>query len=244
MRPLNKANFQNYVDQQIRQYHNAKLESLEKLSLKSSILRRKNPYLLRAKDAATAEEFIRAALEAILSSSEEERFGELLERIAVFISEQTADGRKSSAEGIDLEFDSEDVRYLVSIKSSPNWGNSSQQKRLKQNFEQALKIQRQARSKSNIQAILGICYGRAAHKDKGIYQIVVGQRFWEFLSGDPDLYVALIEPIGTSAHEQNQLFRRRLSEIELRLIKEFTAEFCTPDGQIDWIKVVKFNSGE
>ena len=28
--------------------------------------------------------------------------------------------------GIDLEFDKDGVRYIVTIKSGPNWGNSSQ----------------------------------------------------------------------------------------------------------------------
>lgn len=39
-------------------------------------------------------------------------------------------------------------------------------------------------------------------------------------------------------------FRRVYQETETRLINEFVNLFCTPDGQIDWIKVVKFNSGE
>ena len=51
------------------------------------------------------------------------------------------DGRKSSAEGIDLEFERDTIYYLVSIKSGPNWGNSGQIKKMVQNFAKARRIQ-------------------------------------------------------------------------------------------------------
>ena len=37
-------------------------------------------------------------------------------------------GLKSGVTGIDLEFVKDGARYIVSIKSGPNWGNSSQVK--------------------------------------------------------------------------------------------------------------------
>lgn len=47
---------------------------------------------------------------------------------------------KSAAEGVDLEFNKDGKKYLVSIKSGPNWGNSSQIKKMIDNFNKAKNI--------------------------------------------------------------------------------------------------------
>jgi hypothetical protein len=49
-------------------------------------------------------------------------------------------GTKSSAEGIDLELRKDGTTYLVSIKSGPNWGNSRQIARMKDDFKKAKKF--------------------------------------------------------------------------------------------------------
>jgi hypothetical protein len=54
-----------------------------------------------------------------------------MEKIAIFTCSQAFGGRKSSAVGIDLEFETESTKYLISIKSGPNWGNSSQKRKCK-----------------------------------------------------------------------------------------------------------------
>jgi len=51
-------------------------------------------------------------------------------------------GRKSAVQGIDLEFDNEGVRYIVAIKSGPNWGNSSQIAKMRSDFKTASKTLR------------------------------------------------------------------------------------------------------
>ena len=67
---------------------------------------------------------MKTILDAHLSSQEEGIFGGFLEELAVFICGRVYRGKKSSAEGIDLEFEKDGTSYLVSIKSGPNWGNS------------------------------------------------------------------------------------------------------------------------
>ena len=76
-------------------------------------------------------------MDAFLSASEEKSFGDFLEELAIFISTLSYNGRKSSATGIDLEFNKKDVHYIISVKSGPNWGNSSQQKRQIDDFNKA-----------------------------------------------------------------------------------------------------------
>ena len=80
-------------------------------------------------------------------------------------------------------------------------------------------------------------------KDTGVCQKIVGQNFWHFLSGDEDLYIDIVEPIGYQARYHNEDFDLKKGAIETRLTQEFTSRFCAADFSIDWGKVVAFNSG-
>lgn len=170
-------------------------------------------------------------------------FGEFLEELAVYVAEKVKGGWKSSSEGLDLEFDFDNMRYCVSIKSGSSWGNSSQHKRLKTNFEHARKVLLQTSSVKAVQPVLGICYGRAKKVYKHNYLFLVGQEFWQFISGDADLYLDIIEPIGFKAKEKNDLYLHERAKLSNRLISEYTTGFCDPMGAIDWQKLVSYNSG-
>jgi len=93
----------------------------------------------------------------------------------------------------------------------------------------------------------GCCYGRSnpksEYKAKLNYHKICGQRFWELISGDANLYTKLIIPIGHQAKERNQEFQESYGKLVNRLTKEFLEEFCTADGMIDWNKLIRFNSG-
>ena len=104
------------------------------------VLKRKNIYLFKAKNISTAGDLVKGILDAFLSSSEEGLFGGFLEELAIFVCGQVFDGRKSSGEGIDLEFERDETKYIVSIKSGPSWGNSSQIQKMRDNFSKAKKI--------------------------------------------------------------------------------------------------------
>lgn len=71
-------NIRKYVEDNISDFHNARLESLRLLGLKQ-ILRRKNPYLFKAKNIIAAPDLVRLLLDAHLSSQEETMFGDFLE---------------------------------------------------------------------------------------------------------------------------------------------------------------------
>ena len=242
MNKLDRDAVNAFANREIENFHNARLARLESINLRT-VLRRKNPYLFRAKNHHNAADFIGSILDAYLSSSEEELFGRLfLEELAVFVAAQTVNGQKSSAEGIDLEFEYESVHYLVSIKSGPNWGNSSQKRRLESNFRTAVRVQSQSQVLRHIQPVLGICYGKARSVNNGLYIKHVGQSFWHFISDDPDLYLNIIEPSGYQAREHNESFLLKRDALENRFVAEFVQEFCYPDGTIDWQKLVRFNS--
>lgn len=234
-----------YVEKHIGEFHSRRLEMIERLKL-STVLKKKNPYLFRCKDLNTPESIIRAITEASISSSEETLFGDWLEELAIYINSLTYNGRKSGIPGIDLEFDSQSgdqyIKYIVSIKSGPNWANSSQLKKMVLDFTAAKKTLRTSHSRLHVQAVLGCCYGKDAHSDKGEYFRYCGQDFWYFISGEDTLFTDLIEPLGYQAREQNEQFRKLHAELITRFTVDFCFNFCQ-DGKINWEKLVSFNSG-
>ena len=231
-----------YIEANIPAFHKRRIEKLGSLKLRD-VLKRKNPYLFRAKNVTSAAELVKGILDAHLSSQEETVFGGFLEGLAIFICEKAFGGRKSTTEGIDLEFERDTIRYIVSIKSGPNWGNASQIKKMVQNFKQAKRVLATNATRTNVVAVNGCCYGVEHIEDKGDYVKKCGQTFWSFVSGDGDLYTTIIEPLGHRARERNEEFQREYGKVSNRFAKEFIDEFCDPDGAIDWEKLVSFNSG-
>lgn len=243
MPAISRKQLTTFVERNIQKFHNKRLQSLKKLKL-NTVLRKKNPYLFKAKNILMAEDFVKNITDAFLSSQEEAIFGGFLEELAIFVCEKAYGGRKSSAEGIDLEFKKDGVTYLVAVKSGPNWGNSQQIRRMQDNFNQAKRILRSSGSRSrNIMAINGCCYGREPNPDKGDYFKYCGQEFWAVISGDKNLYTNLIEPLGYKAKEKNEDFLTSYAAVINKFTKQFMDSFCSR-GKIDWKRVVQFNSGK
>ncbi|MGD8305432.1 MAG: PmeII family type II restriction endonuclease, partial [Ignavibacteria bacterium] len=146
MGKLNLEKVKKYVENNISVFHERRLNSLNDLKL-HKVLKRKNPYLFKAKNVLTSEQIVRGILDAHISSNEEAIFGDWLEGLAIFINSQVYSGKKSGITGVDLEFDKDGIRYIVAIKSGPNWGNSSQIKKMIADFNSATKTLRTSNSK-------------------------------------------------------------------------------------------------
>ena len=241
MRTLDLNEVVDYVEENIRRFHEKRISNLDSLKL-NKVLRRKNPYLFKAKYVLTADQIVRGLVDAHISSNEETIFGDWLEGLAIFINQRTYGGWKSGIPSIDLEFDKDGHRYIVNIKSGPNWGNSSQIAKMKLDFKTAQRTLRTSNSGLSIVCVNGCCYGRDNHPDKGDYFKYCGQRFWEFISGNPNLYTEIIEPLGHRAKAQNDDFVRAYSARINQFTMEFGNQFCDATGQIDWEALVKFNS--
>lgn len=231
-----------YVRENIGNFHQARLQGLRTLKL-DTVLKKKNPYLFKAKNLTVASELVRCLLDARLSSQEEGIFGHFLEGLAIFVNNKAYGGWKSSAEGIDLEFTKDDVRYIVSIKSGPNWGNSSQIKKMKDNFLKARTILRQNYKNMEIRFVNGCCYGRDNSPDKITYYKYCGQRFWTFISDNENLYKEIIQPLGYRAKQKNESFMREYGRVVNLFTSSFMDRFCK-NGAIQWGDLVSFNSSE
>ncbi len=242
MNNLTQRELTDYIEANIGTYHEKLLKSLSKLKL-PSLLSKKNPYLFRAKSLTTASEMMKAVVDAFLSSQEETIFGDWLEGLAIFVNQKVYNGRKSSTKGIDLEFEKDGTRYLVAIKSGPNWGNSSQVQKMILDFKSASKTLNTSGHKPNIELVNGCCYGRDNKPRKlEYYEKLCGQRFWEFISGDENLYLEIIEPLGDKTLEKSGKFNQLYDQILAQITHEFSTHFCKEDQTVDWVKLLKYNS--
>lgn len=235
----------------ISPFYEIRLKRLQTQRL-NHILRRKNPYLFKAKNIQTAEELVRYILDAFLSSQEETIFGDLVENLAVHVCEDIFGGYKAQQgkfKSIDLIFTRYGKTYIVGIKSGPHWGNKDQKYAMKSNFKNA-RILLQAEGNSNdIVAVNGCMYG----KDNKPYKIDIldkqknylklcGQEFWELITGDNEFYQRIVVPIDKEAKKRDDNFKETYAAKINEMTKEFAEQFLTEQGSISWDKIIDFVS--
>ena len=247
---MNKNKYQDYYDylseHVITPFYQTRFTKLNSLKLKD-VLKRKNPYLFKAKNIELAGDLVKGIADAYLSSQEEGIFGNLLEGFAIFVSKGLYKGFKSELKSVDLEFEREDKYFIVGIKSGTNWANSDQITAMRNNFKLDRAILREQGIKNEIIAINGCIYGkdRSPFKkhddaDKQYYKYA-GQDFWHFISGDDNLYREIITPIDKEAREKDESFKKAYAGKVNEMTQDFIENFMT-DNQIDWLKLVDYVS--
>ena len=225
------------VARHVEAFHEARRERIGRIRVRD-LLRKKNPYLFLARGVSAPRDLARVLVDATLSSSEETMFGQTLEDIAVDVCEAAFGGRKSTATGIDLEFERDGTRYLVAIKSGPGWGNSSQVAKMREDFLRAIRVVRQGRRRIDVQAINGCCYG-TPDTDRGDYRKVCGAAFWELVSGEPDLYARLAVALRDAAANGHAAAIEGVTE---RIADELADGWCDGAGCLDWPRIVAANA--
>ncbi len=224
-------------------FYSSLIDKIDNLDIKK-VMKRKNPYLYRAKAMENASEIVESVLNAFVSSSEETIFGNcFFEPIAI----AACGGNKALAEGIDImiQNDAENTIYAVAVKSGPSVFNADSKKRQEQNFTAASKLAQQA--KARYVAYIGYCYGKKKDSGRGkpkMYQELAGKRFWAELTGDEDFYIKIITFMGTLPEQYVASYKESYNKAANRLVREFSNDFCKDDGSIDWEKLVEFNSGD
>ena len=215
------------------------VKKLGKLNIKA-VMRRKNPYLFRAKAMNGASQIVDGLLAAFVSSSEETIFGNVFfEPIAT----AAAQGQKALAEGVDIMVERDDTIYAIAVKSGTSVFNASSKKKQEQNFMAAQRLAQQA--KKRFVPIVGYGYGRKRATGRGLpkfYLELAGQEFWAELTGDDEFYLKLIRYMDTLPEKYIEEFDGAYQKAANKLVREFTVEFCCEDGSIDWEKLVRFNS--
>lgn len=221
-------------------FYTSLISKVDALNIKK-VLKRKNPYLFRAKAMNGASQIVEAILAAFVSSSEETIFGNVFfEPIAT----AAAQGQKALAEGVDIMVERDNTIYAIAVKSGTSVFNADSRKKQEQNFMAASKLAQQA--KKRFVPIIGYGYGKKKTSNRGLpkfYEELAGKDFWTELTGDEEFYIKLIRFMAELPEQYIADFDEAYQKAANRLVKEFTNEFCNEDGSIDWEKLVEFNSG-
>lgn len=231
------------IKQCLEEFYRRRIENLRSLHLKE-VLRRKNPYLMRAIGLRSASELVEHLLYLHTQASDETIFGDaFVEPIALAVSK----GRKSTAKGIDLEIETETTYKAIAVKSGPNIFNSSQTARMNDEFQELQNRLRQhlQRVGKQFDAILGCAYGRrnSAPTTRRRYRMVAGQAFWQEITGDADFYLKLVRLMRDYPEKQRATYLEEWNKAVNRFTRDLLNEFATEDGELDWERIVEFNSG-
>lgn len=228
------------IAQALDSFYESLISKIDTLNI-NKVMKRKNPYLYRAKAMQSASDIVDSVLTAFVSSSEETIFGNcFFEPVAIAAS----NGNKALAEGIDIMIQDNENNTIaaIAVKSGPSVFNADSKKRQEQNFMAASKLAQQA--KARYEAYIGYCYGKKKDSGRGkpkIYQKLAGKNFWWKLTGEEDFYIKLIEYMGDLPEKYVARFQESYMKASNRLVREFSNNFCTEDGSIDWEKLVKFH---
>lgn len=239
------SSYYNFLTREvITPFYRKRLEKLEEMSL-LRMIKSKNPYLLKAKNLQIVSDLIKSMVDSSISSSEETMFGNLLECFAIHVSENRDKGFKSDLKSVDLEFLRGDTYYIVGIKSGVVWGNRDQVEKMRDNFKLHRKALIATGKALKVECINGCMYGKDANpykidandRERNYYKYA-GQVFWEFLSGDSELYQKIIVPIGAEARQQDETFKALYNKKINEMTEDFITHFTT-ESMIDWNKLIE-----
>lgn len=119
---------------------------------------------------------------------------------------------------------------------------------MKDNFKAARNVLRERGVTKEIVAVNGCIYGKDAKPfkknadaEKSYYKYA-GQDFWNFISGDDNLYREIIKPIDEEARTRDEEFKRTYDGKVNGMVKEFSNTFLNDEGLIDWVKLIDYVS--
>lgn len=227
------------VKNRLNEFYARRISKLSKLDLKKT-LKRKNPYLFHAVGMMDANEIIERILRDFMSSSDETIFGD-----AFFepLARDLGQGSSSPTEGADIVIETPTQYKAIAVKSGPSVFNAQSKKRQNQDFlalrSRMMKVQK------HFEAIVGYAYGKKislANENK-FFKELAGQSFWKELTGKDDAYLKILKAMKTLPLKHKDHFDIEWAKAKNRFVKEFTADFCTEEGEIDWPSLLEFNSG-
>lgn len=213
------------------------------------LVHRKNPYLFMCMGHSNPEDVVKSFVYAHLSSSEETLFGNFLKGMALHVCKLYSGGQKPSTPGLDLDFVRDDKRYLMSVKSSPYWGNAEAKKKLAERLSDAKEkeIAKMGSDPANgqeheIVTVIGCMYGESRQEDQEHHRVIASKDFWELISGVPDFYKEIVAPLQRVALAHREDIQPRINKMVQDLTDQFRNQFRKTNGEIDWEKIVEYNN--
>ena len=121
----------------------------------------------------------------------------------------------------------------MQIKSGINWGNSSQRKKLVTDFQSAVRTLRQGGG-VQVRAVEGICYGPSGLKDYGSHIRLVGNTFWQDISGWADTGRAVLRIV--EHHAANGL-TDVIAAARASIVEYLQRAGATTHGDVNWYRL-------
>jgi len=183
------------------------------------------------------EDFVDDMMYTRLRTSRDTIMGnELEEFVWLFIKERFNGNKVEKKWGIDFEFIYNDILYLLQLKSGPNWANSDQKKKLKDNFNSRKFYHRKNGYKGRIKCILGIMANdpKKRNKSNSTYTCLAGQDFFTFLSGDETLFLELPNYLNEKVVDYSYC----INVIRRRMIDYF-GPWYSVNGMLDYSKLMR-----
>jgi len=225
------------IEELLDHFCKRRIAILNTLDLKKT-LKRKNPYLFRAIGVQKAAEIVEGLLSAYASSSDEGIFGDaFFEPLAKFVS----GGQVSPSEGVDIAIEDKTAYRAIAVKSGTSVFNAQSKRKQLQDFSSLEARLRKLRK--HFDPIIGYCYGRKSQRGTTNVRELAGQAFWQEITGDPDFYLKIVRLMKDRPQAHRPHYEESWGAAVNRFTRDFIAEFCFPDGTIDWEKLTKFNSG-
>ena len=69
-----------------------------------------------------------------------------------------------------------------------------------------------------------------------------GEKFWTLISGEPTLFVDIIEPLGFKAKEKTEEYYIEYGRMINKFTQEFIQDYCNANGDIEWERIVRLNA--
>ena len=138
-------------------------------------------------------------------------FGTMLQYFSVDVLK----GYASTTQGIDIEFDDaiDGHHKYCQLKAGPNTINKDDVKTIEDHFKGVKSLARTNGMRiSTDDCVVGVLYGErkklSVHYKKidEDYRVLVGQEFWEHLTGDKDFYYELIDAFASVADKINSSY--------------------------------------
>ncbi|WP_336774146.1 PmeII family type II restriction endonuclease [Paenibacillus sp. MMO-58] len=227
------------IGELLDEFYKRRTDKITGLKLKQT-LKRKNPYLYRAIGVQKASEIVEGLLSAYMSSSDEGIFGDaFFEPLAKFVS----GGVVSPSEGVDVAIETKTTYRAIAVKSGTSVFNAQSKRRQVDDFK-ALG-NRLRKLQKHFDPIVGYSYGKKKQKnvETAAFRELAGQDFWEEITGDSEFYLKIIRLMKNKPQEHLLSYKQHWDAAVNRFTLEFIKGFCDVEGNIDWEKLVRFNSG-
>ncbi|MCX6645895.1 MAG: PmeII family type II restriction endonuclease [bacterium] len=240
---MNEKDLEGIIKNCLANFYARRKSSLNDLDF-TKVLKRKNPYMFRAKGIPNVGELVGELLNAYVSSSDESMFGdEFFEPIC----QAASNANIAASKGVDFIIESSDSYQAISLKSGPNAFNSDQVSKLNQRFEEVEGSLRATlrRVKKYFVPIMGCGYGVVNSEPTSArkYFKLAGQAFWTKITGDEQFYQKMLTFMDNEPDIHYLEFKELWDKKFNLFVKMFTINFCDGEGNILWEKLLQYNSG-